>query len=89
MTGVFLTPSQLMSLLLIVGGCIVLLYNKKVILRKLHARMDEYKELRPKDSDWAGVEILKVIKQLRKMADKGLITEEEYIAKKNDLLNRL
>lgn len=88
-TGFFLSPSQFMSLLLIIGGFMVLLYNKGVILRRLRAKMDEYKELRPRDGDMTSVEVMKTIQRLKKLADRGTITEEEFAQKKNDLLNRL
>lgn len=89
-TGINLSPSQIMSIMLIVGGIVVLLYNKKIIFKKVHKKMDDYIEKRKNpDAESYSNSIIKLIKELKTLADNQIITQEEYEIKKKELLSRL
>jgi prolipoprotein diacylglyceryltransferase len=45
-TGLVLQPSQIMSLLLILGGVVVLLCQKGILFKRLRRKMDGYTEQR-------------------------------------------
>ncbi|MBQ7923757.1 MAG: prolipoprotein diacylglyceryl transferase [Clostridia bacterium] len=87
--GFFLSPSQLMSLILIVYGILLILYHKRIIFKKLHQKMDAYK----KESEIYGVhlgqDVKSVLKKLHELKQNGMLTEEEYENAKNELEKRL
>lgn len=90
-TGLFLSPSQVLSFILIVAGALLILYHKGKVFKKLHAKMDAYKENQAEYNAFAGdiTNVLDTIEHLKNMADKGVITMEEYEKKKKKLLKKI
>ena len=89
-TGMTLSPSQIMSLILIIGGILVLIYNKRVILKKLHAKMDEYIQKRESTfEEDINNQTIKLIKELKELEEQNIITKDEFETKKKELLTRL
>ena len=87
--GFFLSPSQLMSIILIVYGVLLILYHKRIIFKKLHDKMDVYQ----KESKLYGAhlthDVKSVVKKLRALKEDGALTEEEYEKAKTELEKRL
>ncbi len=88
-TGMVLTPSQIMSLLLILMGVVTLLYHKGILFKKTRERMARFKTEREKGKETASDELIKTLRELKSLADEGVITEEEFEEKKKELLSRL
>lgn len=89
-TGMTLSPSQIMSLILIIGGILVLLYNKRVILKELHSKMDECIQKRESTfEEDINDQIIKLIKELKELEEQNIITKDEFETKKKELLTRL
>lgn len=87
--GFFLSPSQVMSILLILGGVLLVLYNKNLIFKKLYAKMETYKKQSEKYGAYVKEEVLYVLKQLQTLQADGVITKEEYEKTQEELLKRL
>lgn len=89
-TGFFLSPSQLMSIILIAAGILVLLYKKGIVFKKLAAKAEQWRreatlpmKIRTAEDVYACIE------RLHALCDTGALTEEEFSQKKEDLLKRL
>ena len=87
--GFFLSPSQVMSILLILGGVLLVLYNKNLIFKKLYAKMETYKKQSEKYGAYVKEEVLYTLKQLQTLQADGVITKEEYEKTQEELLKRL
>lgn len=88
-TGMILSPSQIMSVILILMGVLVLLYNKGVIFKKTRERANALKEERGRGISSASADVVGLLRELKSLADEGVITSDEYEDKKKDLLSRL
>ena len=89
-TGLGLTPSQIMSIVLMLMGLAALLYGRGIIFKKTRERMAELKEARLCSNEGAEVErITNTLRELKALADEGVITADEFEEKKKELLNRL
>ena len=87
--GFFLSPSQVMSILLILGGVLLVLYNKNLLFKKLYAKMETYKKQSEKYGAYVQEEVLYTLKQLQTLQADGVITKEEYEKTQEELLKRL
>ena len=90
-TGFALSPSQFMSILLVLGGILVLLYSRGLVFRKLKAKMDHLILIRnnaPPSGKAIGSEANR-LRKLKALREEELITEEEYKQKKAEILSRL
>ena len=85
-TGVYVTPSQFMSILLIVGGILVLLYHRGVIFKKLKKRMEQMRAERIEYGYNVDSNGVKALQELKKIFADGIITQEEFEATKKDIL---
>ncbi len=85
-TGLLITPSQLMSILLIIGGVLLFLYGKGIIGKRLRAHMQSLKDSRDADSSAPSRAEFEYLRELKVLADEGVITEEEFEAKKKQVL---
>lgn len=85
-TGAFVTPSQFMSILLIVGGILVLLYHRDVIFKKLKKRMEQLRSERIEYGYDVDSNTVKALRDLKRICDDGIITQEEFEASKKDIL---
>lgn len=85
-----LTPSQWMSLILLVGGVLVLLYKKGYIFKKLAEKAALWREqAKAYASPKHRAQNIKLLEDLKKLYDEGVITEEEFEEKKKEILSRL
>lgn len=88
-TGFALSPSQVMSIVLIVIGILLVLYDKGIAFKKLRAKMQVYRE----ETDIYGISVRADVKAtLRKMKalkNNGVITDEEYDLAEKKLTQRI
>ena len=85
-TGLFLSPSQLMSIVLLILGILIFLFSRGLIFKRIGAKCTEWRknadeglyDCRP--TAYAKLEVLYRLK------DEGVITDEEYETKKRELL---
>ena len=85
-TGIAVTPSQLMSVVLIALGVLVLLYKRGIIMKKLAERMRSLREEREKNGPPLTLRSTKLLRELKQLCDEGVITSEEFEEKKAELL---
>ena len=97
-TGISLSPSQLMSLVLIICGVLVLLFQRKLVFKALAEKCDRWQEqarIRASIKEKIGIiteedaEALAKIEALYELKSKGAITEDEYSEKKKEILDRI
>ena len=92
-TGFALSPSQLMSIIIIIGAVLLILYRKNIIFKNLYKKCELWRReamILP-----AGVQKTKsdntadTIRALHSLMEDGIITKEEFEEKKKELLERL
>lgn len=89
--GGFVTPSQLLSLVLILFGIFVFLEMKGLLFRKMHQKRLVTQGL----SDALPITILDetkdaaLLRDLHRLFEEGVLTEEEYEQKKKEILERM
>lgn len=88
-TGILLSPSQLMSIVLIASGIIVLLYKREIIFKKLRERMKEYITDRNNGVQPLGMRGTRLLRELKQLCDEGVITVDEFNEKKAEILKNL
>jgi phosphatidylglycerol:prolipoprotein diacylglycerol transferase len=88
-TGFALSPSQLMSIVLLLIGVLLVLYRQGRVFKKLAAKMQAYRE----ETNVYGVnlrgEVNGVLKQMKNLQKYGMITDEEYTLAEQDLTARI
>ncbi len=98
-TGLFITPSQLMSIILWIGAVLLILFRNRKILRPLAEKCEAWRaEAAALPAD-APIELpffknsarasADAIRELNKLREEGLITDEEFEAKKAEILERM
>ena len=93
-TGILLSPSQFMSIILVAIGVTLILMKRGVILKRLSAKCAAWREL-AKDAPSGktlGIftkSIPDTIRELHKLMEDGIISEEEFEAKKEQLLKKI
>lgn len=88
-TGFFLTPSQLMSIILVLYGVLLILYHKRILFKGLHKKMQTYREETLVYGAHLQAETKFAVWQLETLKKDGLLTESEYADMKDLLLSRL
>lgn len=88
-TGFFLSPSQLMSVVLVVAGILLFLFERGVIFRRLGEKCAAWREDALLPPLGKTDRILLQIDHLHTLKERGAITEEEYDSKKAELLKRI
>lgn len=88
-TGFFLSPSQVMSILLIVAGVLLLLYHKGVIFKKLSKKMQAYRKESERYGIYMREDIANAVYALKGLYKDGVLTQEEYESYKKDLESRI
>lgn len=96
-TGFFLTPSQLMSVILWIGAVCLILYRNGKIFKNLPKKCEQWQEefkldLIKKKEDrrcCATLSAVNAIRELHKLQEEGLLSKEEYERTKAKLLERI
>ncbi len=96
-TGLQLTPSQLMSIILFIGGTLLILFRNRIIFKKLYAKCEVWrKEAAMAPASGGALPFVNrerkttdAIRELYKLKEDGIITEAEFNKKKEELLKRL
>ena len=88
-TGFFLSPSQVMSILLIVAGVLLLLYHKGLIFKKLSQKMQAYRKESERYGVYVREDIADAVYALKGLYKDGVLTKEEYESYKKDLESRI
>ena len=86
-TGLLLSPSQIMSLILILGATLVILYKRGMIFKGTRARMEEYASLG--DARIVTNRAMSLLRQLDELRREGVITDEEFDARKSEILKNI
>ena len=89
-TGFFLSPSQFLSILVIVAGVLLILYQKNKLFKNLYAKMEAIRQEQlnvPTENEQN--DVIELIRQLKELKDGDIITEQEFEDKKSELLSRL
>ncbi|MBP3422773.1 MAG: prolipoprotein diacylglyceryl transferase [Clostridia bacterium] len=88
-TGFALSPSQVMSIVLIIIGVLLILYEKEKIFKKLYAKMKGYREEGNVYGAYLRTDIQTTLKCLKSLQQDGVITETEYAQAENKLNERI
>jgi phosphatidylglycerol:prolipoprotein diacylglycerol transferase len=87
--GFALSPSQFMSIILILIGFLLILYEKQIILKKLYAKMEQYR----KETEIYGIHLRTDVKwtlrHLKALQKVGMLTEDEYMQMEEKLQARI
>ena len=77
-TGFFLSPSQVISILFIVVGVLLILYHKGKFFKKLHAKMERYRQETALYGIHVKADVLYTLKRLKSLQLDGVLSQEEY-----------
>lgn len=94
-TGFALSPSQLMSIIIIIGATLLILYKRKIIFTSLYKKCElwraEAASAPEKSPSWLpGRESpADTIRKLHSLMKDGIITKEEFEEKKKELLKKI
>lgn len=88
-TGIVLSPSQVMSIVLFLIGVLLVLYRKGFIFKKLSAKMQAYRE----ETDIYGINVRTdidlALKRMKALQKYGVISHEEYARTEQKLTERI
>ncbi len=95
-TCFFISPSQFLSIILIITGVLIILFKKRLVFTSLYDKLSLWREQvkngvynAPTNVESKNAEIYKEIELLHGLYQKGILTEEEYQSKKAELLNKI
>ncbi len=92
-TGLGLSPSQIMSLVLLLGAACLILYRNELLFKKLYAKCAVWREKAALYDDTAPIaskrDPIDDVKRLHSLMEEGIITKEEFEEKKKEILKRL
>jgi prolipoprotein diacylglyceryltransferase len=88
-TGTVFSPSQIISLIMIVAVVLLILYYKRIIFKSLYDKMAEYRKQAEKYGVRLHGDVSATLRELRGLQKDGLITQEEYEEYKKTLKERL
>jgi len=88
-TGIVLSPSQVMSIILILIGVLLVLYRKGILFKKLSAKMRAYRE----ETVLYGINIRTdvdlALKRMKTLQKYGVISHKEYAQAEQELTARI
>ncbi|MBQ7408391.1 MAG: prolipoprotein diacylglyceryl transferase [Clostridia bacterium] len=87
-TGVILSPSQVMSIVIIIAAVCLALYQKGIIIKSFAKKMEQEREQKAAKNENSSNSI-GYLKDLYQLLQEGIITEEEFIATKKGILANL
>ena len=97
-TGMLLSPSQLMCIILWIGATFLILFRNKKVFKKLYAKCESWR-VAAAEAPAGGIgskplfstqaRTMEAIRELYKLMEDGIITEDEFKEKKAELLKRL
>ena len=88
-TGLLLSPSQLISLIMILAGVLLILYKKGIIFKKWSAKMEAYRVESSKHGVHLRSDVRATLRRLKGLQKDGLLTEAEYEAYRTELEQKL
>lgn len=88
-TGFALSPSQVMSIILLVIGILSLLYKQGKVFKKLRAKMQAYSDETDLYGTNVSYDVKKVLKHMKNLQQSGVLSEDEYELAKEKLNGRL
>ena len=88
-TGFVLSPSQVMSILLIIIGVLLILYERRIIFKKLYDKMQAYRDESALYGTHLKADVKSTLKRLKSLQKDGAITEAEYEEMQTLLNDRL
>ncbi len=96
-TGFFLTPSQLICVILWIWGTLLVLFKRGLIFKKLAKKCEIWRRNVRKEGDrqrkearkQASLDVMEALKELKALYDEDVITEAEYNEKKEKLLSKI
>jgi hypothetical protein len=96
-TGVGLSPSQFMCIILFVFGTLLILFRNKKVFKKLYHKCEVWRAAAAATPSYgtkpvfanSHVRTTETIRELHKLMEEGIITEEEFKEKKAELLKKL
>ncbi len=87
-TGFAFSPSQLMSVVLVIYGIMIVLYHKGIIFKKLKSRMKEYADSPRTSGAKSSLTYADKLAELKKMLADELITQNEYESLRTEILEK-
>ena len=95
-TGFVLSPSQLMSIILFIFATLLILFRRGIIFKNLAKKCEAWREV-AKTAPAGGTSpfmnnsqrATNTIKELHKLKEDGIITDEEFEEKKKEILKRI
>lgn len=88
-TGFALSPSQVMSIVLILVGVLLILYEKQIVFKKLYTKMQAYREEGNLYGAYVRADINGTLKRLKSLQQDGVITQTEYTQAEEKLQARI
>lgn len=96
-TGVGMSPSQFMCIILFAIGTLLILFRNKKVFKKLYHKCEVWRKTAASEPSYGNkpifanshVRTTDTIRELHKLMEEGIITEEEFKEKKAELLKKL
>ena len=93
-TGFFLTPAQLLCVLMWIAVVFLILFRKNIVFKNLYRKCEvwqaqiivEAKRMRREHSAQSKLAAIEALKELKKLYDNGVLTESEYESKRKELM---
>ena len=87
--GIFLSPSQVICLLMLIAGVLLILYRKGMIFKTLYKKAAAWRAESEKYGVYLREDVAVALKKLKGLQQDGLLTSEEYESYKKQLEEKL